>query len=69
MQFSGAFSQSAEILLAGSCSQFGSNKLIKILIDLDINILYFKKDFTYLPLERREGRKKGKETLQPRHVP
>ena len=30
LPFSGAFSQSIEILLPGNCHQFGSNKLIKI---------------------------------------
>ena len=33
--FSGAFSQSSEILLPSNCHQFGSNKLIKTLTALD----------------------------------
>ena len=39
MAFSGVSSQSFEILLPGNCHQFGANKLIKILIGLDVSFV------------------------------
>ena len=43
LPFSGALSQSVEVLLPGNCRQFGSNKLTQIATGLDISCVDRKK--------------------------